>query len=97
MDNDKATYNNTELQGIEFLVYSLRSWLKRWESEMDLKLLTTAEQKDHKFKFNINALLRADSQSRSVFYRTMLDMGVFNINEVRRLEHMNGIGKKGDK
>lgn len=97
MDNSKATYANTELQGIEFLVYSLRSWLKRWESEMDLKLLTTSQQRDHFFKFNINALLRGDSAARAVFYRTMLDMGVFNINEVRRLENMNGIGKAGEK
>ncbi len=97
MDNDKATYNNTELQGIEFLVYSLRSWLKRWEAEMDLKLLTTEQQKTHFFKFNIMSLLRADSKSRALFYKTMLDMGVFNINEVRRLENMNGIGPDGNK
>ena len=97
MDNDKATYNNTELQGIEFLTYSLRSWLKRWESELDLKLLTTEQQKNHFFKFNINALLRADSKSRAIFYRIMLDMGVFNINKVLSLENMNGIGPDGDK
>jgi len=97
MDNDKATYANTELQGIEFLVYSLRSWLKRWEAEMDLKLLTTDQQRNYFFKFNINALLRGDSAARGVFYRTMLDMGVLSINEVRRLENMNGIGKAGDK
>lgn len=97
MDNDKATYNNTELQGIEFLVYSLRSWLKRWEAEMNLKLLTTDQQRNHFFKFNIMSLLRADSKSRAEFYRIMLDMGVFTINEVRRLENLNGIGKDGDK
>jgi len=97
MDNDKATYNNTELQGIEFLVYSLRSWLKRWEAEMNLKLLTTDQQKNHFFKFNIMSLLRADSKSRAEFYTKMLDFGVFNINEVRRLENLNGIGSDGDK
>ena len=97
MDNDKATYANTELQGIEFLTYSLRPWIKRWEAEMDLKLLTTDQQRNHYFKFNIMALLRADSKSRAIFYRMMLDMGVFTINEVRRLENMNGIGPDGDK
>jgi len=95
-DLDRSTYSNIESQGIEFVVYSLRAWLKRWEQELDRKLLKESERKDHHFSFNIEGLLRGDSKGRGEFYRVLLDLGVVSINEVRRLENLNKIAG-GDK
>lgn len=94
-DLDRATFSNIEHQGIEFVVYSLTPWVVRWEQELNRKLLSFSERKNHFFKFNMNGLLRGDSKARAEYYRLLLDMGVLSINEVRQLEEFNNI-KGGD-
>jgi HK97 family phage portal protein len=97
-DLDRATYSNIEQQSIEFVMYSLMPWIRRWEDELNRKLLTEQEKQDHYFKFNINGLLRGDSKTRFEAYGLALDRGWMNIDEVRALEEMNnipgGMGKK---
>ena len=97
-DLERATFSNIEHQGIEFVVYSLMPWIRRWEDELNRKLLKGDEKRDHFFKFNVNGLLRGDAKTRFEAYRLGLDMGIYNIDEVRALEEMNqlpgGIGKK---
>jgi HK97 family phage portal protein len=95
-DLDRATFSNIEHQSVEFVMYSLMPWLKRWEEELNKKLLTEDEKDDHFFKFNVNALLRGDLKSRYEAYATALRMGWMNVNEVRELEEMNKI-EGGDK
>lgn len=90
-DLERSTYSNIEHQSIEFVVYSLRGWLKRWESEMNKKLLKESERPNHSFKFNVDALLRGDNKSRAEWYRTMSDLGVYSVNDIRRLENKNGV------
>lgn len=86
---DKATFNNIEHLGIEFVVYSLAPWMKIWEQQLSAKLLTENEQQDLFFETDFNALLKGDSKTRSEFYRAMLGLGVFSLNEVRELENFN--------
>ena len=95
-DLDRATFSNIEHQTIEFVSYSLMPWLRRWENELDKKLLKEDEKDDCFFKFNVNALLRGDQKSRYEAYATALRMGWMNVNEVRDLEEMNRI-EGGDK
>lgn len=40
--------------------------------------------------------MRGDSTSRAAYYKEMIAMGVYNINEVRELEERDNIGDKGD-
>lgn len=54
------------------------------------------ERKEFYFKFNINAILRADSSSRWESYVKALSNGVMSINEVRALEEMNPIDNGND-
>lgn len=95
---EAATFNNVELLGQVFLTYTLRAWLIRWEMAMKRQLLTPEERKRFSFKFNINALMRGDSATRSQFYVRMFDLGGLNIDEIRELEDMNplpnGMGKR---
>lgn len=97
-DLEKTSYNSIEMQNIEFVQYSLLAWIRRWEDELNKKLLTEEEKEDHFFKFNLNGLLRGDSKTRFEAYGLALDRGWMNIDEVRALEEMNnlpdGLGKK---
>jgi len=43
------------------------------------------------FKHVLEGLLRANTKDRSEFYKTMLNQGVFSINEVREKEDMNPV------
>jgi len=90
-DLRRSNYNSIEQQGIEFAMYTIMGIVKRWEQELDRKLFSLEERKANKYytKFNVNALLRADIKSRAEWYRTMIQNGVMEINEVRELEDMN--------
>jgi HK97 family phage portal protein len=92
----RATFDNIEHQGIDYVVYSLIPWLKLWEEEAWRKLLTPAEQKTHFFKHNVEGLLRGDAAARAAFYKAMWDIGAFSINDILRKEDMNSIGPAGD-
>lgn len=87
---DRATLNNIEILGLDFLVYTLGAWIQRWEYGLR-QLLTPEERKEYSFKFNVNALMRGDSNSRSQFYMRMFDMAALSINEIRELEDLNPI------
>lgn len=93
---DKATYNNTELQGIEYVTYCLMPWLRKLEAEFNRKLLREDEKSRYYFSFSVNGLMRADAKSRSEFYKNMTLIGAMNANEVREMEDMNAYDA-GDK
>lgn len=90
-DLSRATFSNIEHLGIEFVVYALTPWLRRWEEALRSQLLTEAEQRDHLIRFNVNGLLRGDAKSRSQFYREMFGIGAFSVNMILELEDMNPV------
>lgn len=90
-DLSRSTNNNVEQQAQEYISYSLQPWITRWEKAMYRQLLTPKEQQTHYFKFNMGALLRGDAASRASFYRTMVELGVFSVNDVRELEDRNPV------
>lgn len=96
-DLDRATNNNIEHQGIEFVTDAIVPWAVRLEQEANGKLFGARAQGRLYTKLSVNALMRGDSKSRAEFYRTMTQIGALSINEVRAMEEMNGIGPDGDK
>ena len=87
----KATSWGTgiEQMTIAFVQYTLRERLKNIESTLEKQLLTEAErQAGMRIEFNIEGLLRGDSQGRSDFYQKMIMIGAMTINEVRALENL---------
>lgn len=88
-DLDKATYNNTELMGIEYVTYTLMPWLTKIQAEFARKLLREDEKDILYFSFMTNGLMRGDAKSRSEFYKNMSLIGAMNANEIRELEDMN--------
>jgi HK97 family phage portal protein len=95
-DLDRATFNNIEHQGIEFVVHTMRPWLVRWEQALNRQLLTERDQREYFFEFKIDALLRGDAKARWEAYRTAREIGVLSANDIREMENMNPIDG-GDK
>lgn len=88
MDLDKATNNNIEKQGVDFVTFTLTPWIARWESELNEKLFTATEFGVDYMEFNLNGLLRGDAASRAQFYQSMFAIAAMNPTEIRKLENM---------
>ncbi|USK78964.1 phage portal protein [Peribacillus frigoritolerans] len=96
-DLERSTFSNIEHQAMQFVSDVVQPTAVSWEEEMNYKLFTDFEQEQGYYvSFNMASALRGDSASRSAFYKTMLEMGVYNINEVRELEDRDKI-ENGDK
>jgi HK97 family phage portal protein len=83
----RATWGNATEMGASFLKFSLVRWLKAWEGELNLKLITPEDRARFYAEFNTDELLRADLPTRATAYATMINSRVFNPNEVRALEN----------
>jgi HK97 family phage portal protein len=90
-DLERATFSNIEQMSLEFVTYTLMPWLRRWETSIERWLLTPGERERLFVRFNVDGLLRADSDGRSKIYSVFLQNGVMNRNEARALENMNTV------
>lgn len=84
---ERSTNNNIESQNIEHVTDCLLPIATRIEAEYDFKLFGRDTRRYN--KLNLSALLRGDLKAREAFYKTMLDRGVYNIDEVRAYEDLN--------
>jgi len=93
---DRATNNNIEHQSLEFSMYSMLPWFKRWESCANAQLLTRQERKAGFYlEYNMAALLRGDSKSMADAFARGRQWGWLSVNDIRRLLNMNRI-ENGD-
>lgn len=96
-DLSRSTNNNIEHQSLEFLIYTMLPWFKRWEENLNLQLMKSEDRrKGRYFEFKMDALLRGDTKSRYEAYAQGRQWGWLSANDILRLENMNGIGPKGD-
>jgi len=78
-----------EQQTLGFQKFTLRRRLKRIEMALEKQLLTPAERRSGlTIEFNIDGLLRGDSQARANSYKTGIQNGYYTINEVRAWENL---------
>lgn len=87
-DLDNATNNNIEHQGMDFVNHCLLPHAKEFEEELERKLLLTVEKPNHYFKFNMNGLLRGDSQARAAFYNSLIQNAIMTPNQAAQLEEL---------
>jgi HK97 family phage portal protein len=85
---DRATFNNIEHMGLQFVIYTLLPWIKRHEGAMMRDLLLPSERSDLYIEFNVSGLLRGDQKSRYEAYAIGRNWGWLSANDVRRLENM---------
>lgn len=93
-DLQRATNNNIEQLSLEFIMYTMAPYFRRYEERMR-ELFKPADRGRFYVRFNYESLLRGDSESRGALYSIMLQNGVFSRNEVRVLENKNRIDGKG--
>ena len=87
--NEGTTSLNNEQQMTQFVQTTLTPIVRQYEHEFNRKLLSQADRNNgFYFKFNLNALLRADSASRSNMYQMGIRNGWLTQNEVRELEDL---------
>ena len=86
---ERATFNNIEEMGLNFVTYSLRPWLVRWEQQIKMQLLT--DDTAHFAEFNVEGLLRGKIADRMAAYWQRFQMGSISPNEIRAKENENPI------
>ena len=88
----KQSYQSNEQNSVEYVKYTLAPAVVQYEEEDSRKLLTASERAGGLWlPRNMMAELRGDSASRGNWYRTMIDLGVFSVNDVRDLEDMPSV------
>ena len=89
---EKATNNNIEHQGLEFVMYTMLPHFKRTEDNINSQLLTPQQRaKGYYLEYNMAALLRGDQKSMSLAFSKGIQWGWFSVNDVRRLLNLNSI------
>lgn len=88
-DLEKSSFNNIEQQGQEFKTHTMQPAVTLWEQLLKKKLLSKQERKKYYFKFNMNALVRADLAARTAYYRAGREWGWLNGDDIAELEDMN--------
>lgn len=86
-DLEKATFSNIEQQSLEFVMYTMYPWFKRWEQVIQRDLIV--DKGRYFAKFNFDALLRGDALSRANVYASGITNGWLTPNEARKREDMN--------
>ena len=84
-DLTRATHTNIAEQQKDFYVSTMQATFTSYEQELSYKLLG-AGITDYYFRFNVDAILRADIKTRYDAYHKSIQSGFKTPNEVRALE-----------
>jgi HK97 family phage portal protein len=94
---ERATFNNVEQLSLEFVMYTMLPWFKRWEECINGQLLSRkARESGYYLEFNLGGLLRGDQKAMAEAFAIGRQWGYLSVNDIRRLLNMNGIGPNGD-
>jgi len=90
-DLERSSFNNIEMQALEFVKYCINPWVTRWEQSLWQSLILPSEKPKMFIKFNLDGLLRGDYATRMRGYSTGIQNGFLCPNDIRRLENLNEI------
>ena len=91
-DMSKMTFNNTEQLAIQYVKYTILPVVETIAQELTRKLLTEEEKATGLvFNFDLNSLLKADTQNRAEYLSKLINAGVLSINDARRIENLPDI------
>ena len=99
---DRSTNNNIEHQGKEYVRHTLTPWFCRWRDAVHRCLLTPDERywnngRPRMFAdFDTEDLESADLTAQTAQFVSLLQNGVYSINQVLGFLNMNPIGPEGD-
>jgi HK97 family phage portal protein len=95
---EKVMKSTIEAQNQEFLTYSLRPWLERFEQEFQRKLLPPVGRASGKYTlhFYVDALLAVDTALATAKYTAGRNGGWYSANDIREMQGMECIPVGGD-
>jgi HK97 family phage portal protein len=95
----RATNNNIEHQGIEFVTDGILPRTIKFEQEANYKLLDPRGAGKFFTRLDVRSLQRGDLAARQSYYAAMWDRGVFTANDILHMEGQNPIpaSEGGDK
>jgi HK97 family phage portal protein len=82
---------NIEQQALEFIVYSLKPWLTRWQQALNRKLLVGSEQREMYFEFLLESLLQGDSAAQANAWSVGRQWGWYSVNDIRKMLNMTPV------
>jgi HK97 family phage portal protein len=85
---EQASYNNVTSLSDTFVKFSLTRWLSMWESAIAQQLLGPIARQRFYAEHAVDALMRAQAGERATFYKSGIDAGWLDVEEVRRLENL---------
>lgn len=94
---DKAIKASVEQQSLDFVTYCLGPIISALEQSAERDLLVGREQQRYFIEHNVAGLLRGDIKTRYAAYFQGRQGGWLSVNDIRKLENMNGIGPEGDR
>lgn len=93
---ERATNNNIEHQGIDYVTGPISSLAKCIESAITISCLTPAERELYKVEHHLEGLMRGDILSRYRAYAIGRQWGWLSVNDILHRENENMIGSEGD-
>jgi HK97 family phage portal protein len=94
---DRATDNNIEKLGMEYVQYTLGPNAANWCAEVHFSLLSTRDRQAIFLQPDYTYILAADHASRATYIQSVTTAGAFGPDDVRHLEGRNplpgGVGK----
>lgn len=86
-----ASYASVEQMSLDFVAYTLRPWLVRWEQDLNNDLFGSRERETFFAEHLVDGLLRGDIQARYNAYQVARQNGWLSANDIREIENMNPI------
>lgn len=81
---DRATNNNIEHQGIDFVTHCLSHYAERIEQRMNISLLGPRQQSRYFIEHNLDGLQRGDYKSRAEGAARLVTTGIMTPDEARK-------------
>ncbi len=92
---DRATFNNIEHLGIEFVRDAVKPWALRNQQEADAKLLPQRAPW-RRTRIDTDWLMRGDAKSTADAFQIHRRSGVYSVNDILEKLDENTIGPEGD-
>jgi HK97 family phage portal protein len=84
-----ASYASVEQMSLDFVAYTLRPWLVRWEQTINYDLFGSRERSEMFSEHLVDGLLRGDIVSRYNAYAVGRNWGWLSADDIREMENMN--------
>lgn len=87
LQEGKQAYGSNEQNAIEYVVGTLHPIVNQYEEEQTWKILAKSQvDRGLELRINLMAELKGDTSARAEWYRTMVEIGGFSVNDILALE-----------